>query len=135
VVGSAIVCGLDNLVSQPPSPLYLPPLPLTVLAMDCIDGIASVGAGEEAENDARAEIDAYEAGTLGICGELEESGTDGSDTESRTDGSDTELVQQHISELSEAVISSTTAKTYARYSRPVLSLMPLHVLSIDCGTT
>jgi len=75
--------------------------------MDYIDTFASLGAGAEAEDDAQAEMDAYEAGTLGICSELE--GAAGV-------APDDDLVQQHIAELSEAVVNTNTAKSYARYS-------------------
>lgn len=96
--------------------------------MDYIHDIASVGAGAEAEDDAQAEIEAYDMGTLSMCGELEESAA-GSRSKMNAD-----IIQQHISELSEAVVNSKTAKTYARYSHSTPLPTLLYDLWVDCGS-
>jgi hypothetical protein len=84
--------------------------------MDYIEDPASLGAGAEAKDDAQAEIDAYNAETLSIHSEPEESVGTGS-----RHGPDADLVQPNVPELSEAVINTNTAKTYSRYSHPTLA--------------
>ena len=91
--------------------------------MDYIDEVAAAGAGPEAEDDADAEVDAYDAGNLGICAELEDSAWMSTRSQHQH-GTDADIVQQHILELSEAVVNTNSAKTYARCVTPACHICP-----------